>query len=590
MRSPLPLALLTGALAGTRAQSPNATNATTSANVILPIIAPSSSQPLSNTLLSFSIEQDRWPDWAGTDERNEFTHSALTTLARLTGRPPKIRVGANTEDKTVWDPTVTINVDEFPPPNSVTPYPEATHVTVGNEYYALSKWLPAGTHMTWGVNLGLDNATNALNMANAILNAFLTPAVKLSGVVLDLIEIGNEPDLYSNNGLRPKGYNVNAYVPDWINISTPVAQAIQSHPLSRRSERALSMRNVNARQGPVKIQACSFAGQGFTPTEVFNLGLLDSTPGELVSVVSQHRYSAAFCSGGDFPLVSFMNKAAVRGNLTLFEDDIAATVEQGLAYILGETGSIACHGAPGVSNTAGAALWVVDYTLFAATIGIGELYYHEGIGFKYNFIQPIALNRSTVDGSPLDPPEPPHVQPSFYAALLVGSAVSSNSLSFPWTFAHGTLMDPGSSAWASARIVELAVPLDNVSGYAVYDAGILRRAVFVNLDAWLASAEAAGAVRPVVHLDLGFILSADDASTGRRRAAESTASFLHATVEVRRLVVNHADDLSNLTWAGQSYEESPDASPTGHEVVETVPVSHGIFLRASEAVLVTFPI
>lgn len=83
-----------------------------------------------------------------------------------------------------------INEDEFPPPNTITPYPEATHIAVGNEYYTLSKWLPSGTHMTWGVNLGLDNATNALNMARAILNAFSTPAVKQSGVVLDLVEIG----------------------------------------------------------------------------------------------------------------------------------------------------------------------------------------------------------------------------------------------------------------------------------------------------------------------------------------------------------------------------------------------------------------
>ena len=44
--------------------------------------------------------------------------------------------------------------------------------------------------MTWGVNLGLDNATNALNMARAILSAFSTSAVKASGVVLNLIEIG----------------------------------------------------------------------------------------------------------------------------------------------------------------------------------------------------------------------------------------------------------------------------------------------------------------------------------------------------------------------------------------------------------------
>lgn len=51
-----------------------------------------------------------------------------------------------------------------------------------------------------------------------------------------------------------------------------------------------------------------------------------------------------------------------------------------------ETGSIACHGAPGVSNTAGAALWVIDYALQAATLGISETFFHEGIGFKYNFV------------------------------------------------------------------------------------------------------------------------------------------------------------------------------------------------------------
>ena len=63
-----------------------------------------------------------------------------------------------------------------------------------------------------------------------------------------------------------------------------------------------------------------------------------------------------------------------------------------LTYLDRETNSIACEGAPGVSNTAGAALWVIDYTLFASTIGISELYYHEGVGFKYNFVSaPVRL-------------------------------------------------------------------------------------------------------------------------------------------------------------------------------------------------------
>jgi hypothetical protein len=71
-----------------------------------------------------------------------------------------------------------------------------------------------------------------------------------------------------NNGLRPSNWTVQQYVTDWINISTPVAQAIQSHPLNA---------------GPVTIQAASFAGQGFTPRQIFSLGLLDSAPGKLVT-------------------------------------------------------------------------------------------------------------------------------------------------------------------------------------------------------------------------------------------------------------------------------------------------------------------
>lgn len=66
--------------------------------------------------------------------------------------------------------------------------------------------------------------------------------------------------------------------------------------------------------------------------------------------------------------------------------DAALLSHLSLTGISSETNSIACHGAPGVSNTAGAALWVIDYTLFASTIRIRELYFHEGIGYKYNFV------------------------------------------------------------------------------------------------------------------------------------------------------------------------------------------------------------
>ncbi|KAH9856965.1 glycoside hydrolase family 79 protein [Lenzites betulinus] len=510
-------------------------------NVSLPISAPDNSQALSSTLLSFSIEQDRWPDWSGVDSRNEFTHNALLNYAALTGQPPNIRVGADSEDHTFWSPTVTIEDSSFPPANSITPYPEATSITVGNAYYSLSRFLPRGTRMTWGVNLGADNVTNAVNMAKAIVGAFRTSAVKASGVILQRLEVGNEADLFKNNGLRPSNWTVNQYVPDWISVAGPVAEAA----------------GITSRTSPITFQGAAFAGQGFTPRQIFSLGILDSAPGKGITVISQHQYSAAFCNGGDFPLTSFMSKAAVRGNLTHFEADIAASHAQGLTYILGETNSIACHGAPGVSNTAGAALWAIDYTLQAATLGISEAYFHEGVGYKYNFIQPVTLNRSTIDGSPLDPPSPPHIQPSYYAGLVINTLIGSTG---------------------SAQIVELAVNDTDVSGYAAFEHGRLARAVFVNLHAWLLSSTGA---RPAVHIDLDF------ATAGAAQAQSEADAFWGRPAVARRVVIQHADDVAGLTWAGQSYETA-DAHPTGPLKFESVSLQKGIDLRSTEAVLISF--
>ena len=38
-----------------------------------------------------------------------------------------------------------------------------------------------------------------------------------------------------------------------------------------------------------------------------------------------------------------MTKATIRSNLTDFAPDIAATIDKGLDYILGETNSYSCH-------------------------------------------------------------------------------------------------------------------------------------------------------------------------------------------------------------------------------------------------------
>ena len=38
-----------------------------------------------------------------------------------------------------------------------------------------------------------------------------------------------------------------------------------------------------------------------------------------------------------------MSKTSIRSNLNAFAPDIAATIEKGLVYVLGETNSYSCH-------------------------------------------------------------------------------------------------------------------------------------------------------------------------------------------------------------------------------------------------------
>jgi hypothetical protein len=68
------------------------------------------------------------------------------------------------------------------------------------------------THVIWGVNFGQNNLTAAVLESQSMAKAFSSPAITDEGITLDLVEIGNEADLFRNNGFRPSTYNISQYV------------------------------------------------------------------------------------------------------------------------------------------------------------------------------------------------------------------------------------------------------------------------------------------------------------------------------------------------------------------------------------------
>ncbi|KAF7327551.1 Glycoside hydrolase family 79 protein [Mycena kentingensis (nom. inval.)] len=287
-----------------------------------------SCRALSIALLRQSAPKDRWQDWV----QSEFFSNILHNLAQLTGAPPGIRIGANSEDKTDFLPAVESAQCVFPPPSANVPYPEASSIVVGDAYYQMAYRLPLNTV---DVNFGQANITAAFLEARAIMDSFASPVFYARNISLDYLEIGNEPDLYMNNGARGRNYSSSQFIFEWTTFANNISASVN---LSRSDTRFL---------------VGSFAGSssqltGFSPQAIYNGGILRSPAGARIAAYSQHHYSGSFCTGSGGLLEDLMTKATIQSNLTIYSLDILATRGHGLDYVLGEMNSwspteIACN-------------------------------------------------------------------------------------------------------------------------------------------------------------------------------------------------------------------------------------------------------
>ena len=79
-----------------------------SVGVNIPLSAPAGASRIAGDHVSFSLEQDRWLDWVGRTSRNQFFFNSLENIKKITGLPPRIRVGANSEDRTHFNPALDV--------------------------------------------------------------------------------------------------------------------------------------------------------------------------------------------------------------------------------------------------------------------------------------------------------------------------------------------------------------------------------------------------------------------------------------------------------------------------------------------------
>jgi len=81
---------------------------TSSINITVSVTAPTAVTQVAPSLIGLSIEQDRWTDWVGFDNENQFFINVLENLEDLSGEPPYIRIGGNSQDNTNFNPNVIV--------------------------------------------------------------------------------------------------------------------------------------------------------------------------------------------------------------------------------------------------------------------------------------------------------------------------------------------------------------------------------------------------------------------------------------------------------------------------------------------------
>lgn len=291
--------------------------------------------PANFTGLSYESAQLAHPDFFAPSNK------PLAGFVRTLGAHGALRIGGNTSEFTVWSPKGAPAAPEGAVgPDTGRKKLKAFHITpeaIRNlaDFARAVDW-----QIIYGLNLGKGTPEQAAEEAVAV--------SKAAGRQLLEFQIGNEPDLFHRNGLRPSDWKFSDYFAQWKQFAAAVRKAV---PDAR-----FAAPDVAVNVGWI----VEFAKQG--AAEIIEL--------------TGHYYAEGP------PTNPAMNiERLLRPNVRLDRDIPViqqASRESGKPYRMAETNSCYGGGKPGVSDTFAAALWGGDYVLQLAEAGFVGINFHGG--------------------------------------------------------------------------------------------------------------------------------------------------------------------------------------------------------------------
>ncbi len=236
----------------------------------------------------------------------------------------------------------------------------------------------SGWRVILTVNLGHGEAAAAAQEALAA-EAQLGPS--LAGIA-----IGNEPDRYVADALRPAGWAQAAYLSEAGAFRTAIAAAVPGVQIVGPD--ASTGRRVLA----------------------WVTGLAASP--ERPALLTDHYYPLSKCGGEAVTLSDLVSPVTRRNETSTLERLAAIAQASGLSLRVDETNNISCRGTPGVSNVFASALWAVDYIARAMASGVAGLNFHDLISEPDSYSPLAAGDSSDLASGAL------HANPEWYALLL----------------------------------------------------------------------------------------------------------------------------------------------------------------------------
>ncbi|KAF8316072.1 hypothetical protein DL93DRAFT_2193867 [Clavulina sp. PMI_390] len=439
----------------------------------------------------------------------------INNIKARAGAGPTIRVGGNTQELTELF---------FTPFNS--------HYEIIDKTVLVNTRSPTGTPQT---NIWIDflytlgNIT-ALTSANWYLGLPFGYPVNVTGIVsiaeisqqvlgdsLLALQLGNEPDLFGA-GLRgrPTSYTVKEYMAEFSNVTNAML-----------GESSLLRQKILV--GP---STCCEVLWDWRISDVLSAGYL-STYSESLSHLAVQRYPTANCPGSA-PEVTEVWPNYLRHDLfivNILTSNVAA-VAANIPLIMFETNTASCAGYSGLSDSFGAALWAVDWTMQLAYQNFsGALFHFGGQNAAYNAFTPPPSSYSSLHQWTTGP--------LYYSMLMVAEALGATNTS---------------------QVVDMR-PNDNnpyTPGYAIYENGVPARVLLIN------------------YMDDLQTGNATYTASVQFRVIDDLTDTAPMSVQVRYLAAPSVSEKFNITWGGQSMgggQFVSDGRLSGSVVTQTVQCS-----------------